>query len=265
MADPLILDGLTVHAGGKTLIEGVSTTLAPGQFTAIVGPNGAGKSTLLRALAGVAHAEGSMRLGDTDLRALRPIERARRIAYLPQSHELAWDMRVADMVALGRFAYGATPGRLGAADRAAVAQAMATAGCAELADRIVTSLSGGEQALACFARVLAADTPVLLADEPAAALDPANQYRVLETLIGLARSGRTVVAVLHDLSLVAQFADAILWLGGGRLIAHGPATRDAFARHVPALFGREPAFAEDGSDALYFRRASSIQERSAPS
>src|SRR3546814_3610123 len=74
MADPLILDGLTVHAGGKTLIEGVSTTLAPGQFTAIVGPNGAGKSTLLRALAGVAHAEGSMRLGDTDLRALRSEE-----------------------------------------------------------------------------------------------------------------------------------------------------------------------------------------------
>src|SRR3546814_13101796 len=70
----------------------------------------------------------------------------------------------------------------------------------------------------------------------------------------IARGGRTVVAVLHDLSLVAQFADAILWLGGGRLLAHGPASRDAFARHVPALFGRDPAFAEDGSNALYFRR-----------
>jgi len=255
MTEPLILDGLTVHAGGKTLLAGVSTTLAPGEFTAVVGPNGAGKSTLLRALAGIVPAQGSMRLGDTDLRALRSIERARRIAWLPQSHELAWDMRVADMVALGRFAYGATPGRLGAADRAAVAQAMETAGCTALADRSVTSLSGGEQALACLARVLAADTPVLLADEPAAALDPANQYRALETLTDLARSGRTVVAVLHDLSLVAQFADAILWLGRGRLVAHGPATRNAFAHHVPALFGREPAFAEDGSNALYFRRA----------
>ncbi len=254
MTEPLILDGLTVHAGGKALIDGVSATLAPGQFTAVVGPNGAGKSTLLRALAGIAPAQGHMRLGDTDLRALRPIERARRIACLPQSHELAWDMRVADMVALGRFAYGATPDRLRADDRAAIAQAMTTAGCTALADRSVTSLSGGEQALACFARVLAADTPVLLADEPAAALDPANQYRALETLADLARSGRTVVAVLHDLSLVAQFADAILWLGGGRLVAHGPVTRDAFARYVPALFGREPAFAEDGSNALYFRR-----------
>lgn len=131
---------------------------------------------------------------------------------------------------------------------------MDDADCAELADRAVTSLSGGEQALACLACVLAADTPVLIADEPTAACDPANQYRVMERLAALARAGRTIVVVLHDLSLVAQFADSILWLGDPRLAAHGPATRTEYETHIPAPFNRGPAFAADGSSALYFRR-----------
>ena len=256
MAEPLILDRLTVRAGGRTLLDAVSATIAPGQLTAIVGPNGAGKSTLLRAIATVVPSSGTIRLGDTDLKRLKPIERARHLAYLPQAHELAWDIGVADMVALGRFAFGAVPGRLGPEDRIAIAQAMEDAGCTTLANRTVTSLSGGEQALACLARVLAADTPVLLADEPVAALDPANQYHVMERFARLAAEGRTVVAVLHDLSLVAQFADSVLWLSDGRLASHSAARRDAFAEHVPALFARQPGFAEDGSDALYFRRDS---------
>lgn len=257
MTEPLILTGLSVRAGRKTLLGDVSATIAPGQLTAVVGPNGAGKSTLLRAIANILPSDGDIRIGETDLKRLKPIERARRLAYLPQTHELAWDISVADMVALGRFAYGAVPGRLAAEDTAAIAQAMDDAGCADLAGRAVTSLSGGEQALACLARVLAADTPVLLADEPAAALDPANQYRVMERLAALARAGRTVVVVLHDLSLVAQFADSIVWLHEARLAAHGPATRAAFETHVPALFDRQPGFASDGSNALYFKRESS--------
>lgn len=250
----LMLDALTVRAGSTTLLDGITATIAPGRLTAIVGPNGAGKSTLLRAIANITPSSGGIRFGDTDLKALKPLERAHRLAYLPQAHELAWDISVADMVALGRFAHGAVPGRLAAADQAAIAEAMETTGCASLAGRAVTSLSGGEQALACLARVLAADTPMLLADEPAAALDPANQYRVMECLAARAKEGRTVVVVLHDLSLVAQFADSVLWLGDGRLAAHGDARREAFAAHVPTLFARQPRFAEDGSGALYFRR-----------
>lgn len=252
----LMLDALTVRAGSTTLLDGITATIAPGRLTAIVGPNGAGKSTLLRAIANIIPSSGGIRFGDTDLKALKPLERARRLAYLPQAHELAWDISVADMVALGRFAHGAVPGRLGAADRAAIADAMETTGCASLAGRAVTSLSGGEQALACLARVLAADTPVLLADEPAAALDPANQYRVMECLAARAKEGRTVVVVLHDLSLVAQFADSVLWLGDGRLVAQGPASEDAFAEQVPTLFAKFPTFAVDGSRAVYFRRTS---------
>lgn len=257
MTEPLILNALSVRAGRKTLLDGISTGLVPGRLTAIVGPNGAGKSTLLRAIANVIPSSGGIHLGDTDLKALTPIERARRLAYLPQAHELAWDISVADMVALGRFAFGAVPGRLRTEDEIAIAQAMRDTGCTDLAHRAVTSLSGGEQALACLARVLAADTPVVLADEPAAALDPANQYRVMERLAALARAGRSVVVVLHDLSLVAQFADMILWLHQGRLAAHGPAIREEFETHVPALFDRQPGFAADGSNALYFRREGS--------
>jgi iron complex transport system ATP-binding protein len=255
MSDALHIKNLTVRAGAKTLLDDVTATIEPGRITAIVGPNGAGKSTLLRALAGVAPFAGTLALGATPLAHLSPTERARRIAYLPQHHDLAWNIKVRDMVALGRFAYGAEPGKLGATDRTAVERAMEAAGCAALADRGVADLSGGEQALACLTRVLAADTPVLLADEPAAALDPANQYRVMERLAALARAGRTIIVVLHDLSLVAQFADSILWLGDARLAAHGPATRAEFETHVPALFDRQPGFAGDGSNALYFRRA----------
>ena len=255
MADDLIIEALRVEAQGTRLIDDISARFAPGQLTAIVGPNGAGKSTLLRAVAGVVPAQGAIRMGTADLTALRPAERARRLAYLPQVHELAWGISVADMVALGRFAYGAAPGRLSAEDKAAVDRAMAATGCTDLAHRGVTSLSGGEAALACLARVLAAETPVLLVDEPVAALDPPNQYRVMECLAALAADGRTVVAVLHDLSLVAQFADTVLWMAGGRLAALTPATQDAFAQHVPALFARTPVFASDGSSALYFRRS----------
>lgn len=250
----LTLDALTVRASSKTLLDNIAATVAPGRLTAIVGPNGAGKSTLLRAIAGIVPSTGSICFGDTDLKSLKPLERARSLSYLPQAHELAWDISVADMIALGRFAYGAVPGRLDTDDRAAIAQAMEATGCTPLADRAVTSLSGGEQALACLARVLAADTRVLLADEPAAALDPSNQYRAMECLAARAAAGCVVVVVLHDLSLVAQFADSVLWLGDGKLVARSPASKPAFAEHVPALFARRPGFASDGSRALYFRR-----------
>ena len=125
VADDLIIEALRVEAEGTPLIDDISARFQPGQLTAIVGPNGAGKSTLLRAMAGVVPAQGAIRMGTADVTSLRPAERARRLAYLPQVHELAWDISVADMVALGRFAYGAAPGRLLAEDKAAVDRAMA--------------------------------------------------------------------------------------------------------------------------------------------
>lgn len=254
MTPALVIEGLSVAAGGKRLIDNLSAHIAPGRLTAIVGPNGAGKSTLLRALACVAPSRGGLHLDGVDLRRLRPDARARRLTYLPQAHEMAWNIGVVEMIALGRFAYGAAPDRLGDQDRQAIDRAIDATGCRSLVGRNVASLSGGEQALACLARVLAADTPVLLADEPVAALDPANQYRIMDCLAARAAAGGMVIAVLHDLSLVAQYADDILWLKDGRLAAHGPATQAELAQHVPTFFGRYPAFAPDGSGALYFRR-----------
>jgi len=259
MTDDLIIEALRVEAQGTRLIADISARFAPGQLTAIVGPNGAGKSTLLRAMAGVVPTQGTIRMGTADLTALRPAERARRLAYLPQVHELAWDISVADMVALGRFSYGAAPGRLSAEDKAAVDRAMAATGCTDLAHRGVTSLSGGEAALACLARVLAAETPVLLVDEPVAALDPANQYRVMECLASLAADGRTVVAVLHDLSLVAQFADTLMWLVSGAMVAQTSTTREAFIKHVPEVFSITPSFANESCKTIYFSERAEIR------
>lgn len=253
MAD-LLLRNVTVHVPGATLLSGVNALLTPGAITAIVGPNGAGKSTLLRAIAGIMPSQGDMLLGDVDLRSLKPLQRARHIAYLPQSHELAWDISVGDMVALGRFAYGGVPGRLSGEDQAAVQRAMEQTGCTALADRRVTSLSGGEQALACLARILAADTPVVLVDEPVAALDPANQYQVMECLAALAGAGKTVGLILHDLTLAAQFTNSLIWMKHRQIIAQTSAAPQEFARLTPATFARTPAFANDGSAAIYFRR-----------
>ena len=256
MADDLIIEALRVEAQGTPLIANISARFAPGQLTAIVGPNGAGKSTLLRAMAGVVPAQGAIRMGTADVTSLRSAERARRLAYLPQVHELAWDISVADMVALGRFSYGAAPGRLSTegqgGGRARNGRHRLHRPCA----------SRRYQPVGAAKR----HSPVSRASSPPkrrscsstnrfAALDPANQYRVMECLAALAADGRTVVAVLHDLSLVAQFSDTVLWMAGGRLVAQTPATHDAFAQHVPALFAREPAFASDGSSALYFRRS----------
>lgn len=112
MTEPLILTGLSVRAGRKTLLDDISATIAPGQLTAVVGPNGAGKSTLLRAIANILPSDGDIRIGDTGMRRLKPIKRARRLAYLPQAYELAWGINVADMVTLDRFDYGTVLGRL---------------------------------------------------------------------------------------------------------------------------------------------------------
>src|SRR5690606_28195046 len=136
-----------------------------------------------------------------------------------QGHVFHWPLPVADIVALGRLPHGTGMGDLAAADRAAVARAMAATGVEGLAERAVTTLSGGERARVALARVLAVEAPVLIADEPVASLDPRYQLTVLAILKTLASSGHGVVAVLHDLGLVARFADRVLVLHEGRVAA----------------------------------------------
>jgi len=186
-----------------------------------IGPNGAGKTTLLRAVAGLAPYDGRITVAGQDLATLAPAARARLMAYLPQRRDVAWGLAARDVVALGRLPHLGVGRRESDADRAAIAAAMTAADVAALADRPVDRLSGGERARVLLARALAQAAPLLLADEPTAALDPFHQLQVMEVLRAEAEAGRAVVAVLHDLALAARFAHRVALLSDGRLAAVG--------------------------------------------
>lgn len=199
-----ILDGVTLHAGG-------------GEVLGIVGPNGAGKTAMLRCAAGlVAEFRGAIEIDGEQVRALPATARARRVAFLPQAAEAAWPIGVAEAVALGRLPHG-DDGAPRA--KAAVAGAMDAVGIAALGARRIDTLSGGERALTLLARALAVEAPVLLLDEPCAALDARHQIGVMTLLRRLARSGVCVVVVLHDLALATRFCDRIAVMDRGRVVA----------------------------------------------
>ena len=208
---------LSISRGNRPVLHDISVVLRPGEITAICGPNGAGKSTLLAALAGLlAPQAGRVTLDGANLTALHPRTRAQAIGYLPQGGEVAWDVSVASLTALGRLPHGD-------AGEAAVARALAACNLEQLADRPVSTLSGGERARALLARVLAGEPRWILADEPLAALDLAHQLAILQTLRAAAvGEGCGVVIVLHDLALAMNHADRVLVLQGGRLVADGP-------------------------------------------
>lgn len=214
---------LTVEIGGKTILQDLSLSFPAGRFVALLGPNGAGKTTALKALAGLIPATGTVTLQGENLAKLPPRERARRIGYLPQGHAVHWPLSARDVVALGRYPHGvADPAKLSQRDAEAVDCAMARTDCAHLADQPVQTLSGGERARVMLARVLATEAPILLADEPTAALDPRHQLTVMEDLKGESRRGALVIAVTHDIALAARLADDIVLLNEGRLVVHGP-------------------------------------------
>ncbi len=168
---------LGVALGGREVLHDVSLELRRDEFTCVVGPNGAGKTTLLRALAGLGAGAEAVTVAGQAVRALRPAERARRVAYLPQSGAAAWPLPVADVVALGRMPHGGRLGRLSTADALVVADALARTDLASLAGRSITALSGGERARALLARALAVEADALLADERSPRSIPATSSR----------------------------------------------------------------------------------------
>ncbi|MBV9076875.1 MAG: ABC transporter ATP-binding protein [Methylobacteriaceae bacterium] len=245
-------EGLSVTLGGRRVLADVTLDLPAGRLAAIVGPNGAGKTSLLRALAGLVGSRGRIFLGASELSGLGTRARARLVAYLPQGHVAHWPLPARDIVALGRFPHGGRdPGRLGPGDREAVAQAMRVTGTTALADRPVTVLSGGERARVALARVFAAGAPLVLADEPTAALDPRHQIEVMRALQARARAGATVLAVTHDLGLAARFADEVVVLQDGALVAAGSPDAALADQVLARVFGIEAFRAErDGAPVL---------------
>ena len=227
----LIASGVTVALGRRTVLRDVSAGFEPGRVTVVLGANGAGKSTLLRAAAAlVSIHDGAVTIDGGDVAKLSPRARACAIGYLPQDAVVHWNMRVRDLVALGRLPHGD-------ADHRAVDRALAATRTLDLAERAVRNLSGGERARVLLARVLAGEPRWLLADEPLASLDPLHQLETLELLRNAATAGMGVVIVLHDLTLAAAIADDVLLLKDGQVLAQGPAEAVMTPDHLAAAYG----------------------------
>ncbi len=215
---------ITVHARGRAIVDGASLSVAPGELVGLIGPNGAGKSTLLRAMLGITpRASGDVTLDGADFGAMLARDRARAVAFLPQDRRVEWRLTAHDVVMLGRYPHRAGFGGATAADRDAVARAIAAVEGEALLDRPVSVLSGGERTRILLARALAVEAPILLADEPIAALDPYHQLHVMEILRDRARAGAGAgaLAVIHDLALAARFMDRLVLMNSGRVVAEG--------------------------------------------
>lgn len=203
-------------------LDGVSFTAPRGQVTAVAGPNGSGKSTLVRALLGrVGLSEGTIALDGADLGSLERIDIARRVAVITQREDAAFPIAVREYVTLGRLPHRGAWGRDSAEDHRAVDEALRIAEVVELAPRPVDQLSGGEWQRVRFARVLAQAGDAFVADEPTTFLDIGHEMLVFEALGALARAGRAVLLVSHQLNLVARFADRLVLLDAGRVAAAG--------------------------------------------
>lgn len=239
----LTATNLSYSAGANPLVQGASFTLQPGTLTALVGPNGAGKTTLLRLVLGLLNAStGHSVVEGSDIASLSPMERARKIAYLPQIRPLAWPQPVRDLVALGRFAYGASPDRLSQADRQAITRAIEACELQGFETREADTLSGGELSRVHLARALAAETPVLIADEPVSALDPRYQHEVLALFKRAAHDGRVVLCVIHDLALAARYCDRLIWMKEGQIVADGSPADTLTTTRLRDVFGVDARF-----------------------
>jgi iron complex transport system ATP-binding protein len=217
----LIISQVSAAYDTRPALSDVSLTAAAGQIIGLIGPNGAGKSTLLRVLSGtLAASSGSVHLGSLDLMRMPASQRARRVAMVPQLAHLPEGFNVAEVVLMGRAPHLPRFGGERARDYAIARQAMQRTDIWDLAERQAGELSGGEQQRVLLARALAQEPQVLLLDEATAHLDLKHQIATLNFVRRLAQSGLVVIAALHDLNLAALYADRLVLLGGGRLLAH---------------------------------------------
>lgn len=224
MLTTLQATGVGIARGGRQILRDVDITIEPGRLHVIVGPNGAGKSTLLAVLAGDLAAEtGTVRVAGIPLAELAGKELARRRAVMLQEHRIAFPFRAIEVVAMGRAPWVGTDSER--SDELVVAEAMTVTDTTAYAQRQLPTLSGGEKARVAFARTLAQETPILLLDEPTAALDVRHQDDLLSFARTAARAGCAVAIVMHDLTLTGAYADDVTLLHDGRVSAQGSPTQ----------------------------------------
>lgn len=221
MSGYLSVDKVSFGYGGRIVLREVSVGLEKGGILGLIGPNGAGKSTLVRTVLGLAvPSSGRVMLDGTDIRAMSPSARARRIAYVPQSSPLSFPATVFETCLLGRTPHmGGSPSRR---DLAVVEDMLGRLRLEDFAFRPMSELSGGERQRVMLARALAQETDVLVLDEPTSALDIGNQLFTLRVVSEIARErGVTALVAIHDLSLAARFSDSLLLLDKGAVVGHG--------------------------------------------
>lgn len=236
---PLRAEGLTLAYGERRIAEGLGIEVREGEIVVVTGPNACGKSTLLRALARLlVPAAGCVLLDGEDISRLPTKRVARRLGFLPQDPSAPHGIVVADLVARGRYPHQRLLRQWSDEDERAVEGAMAAMGVTELADRVVDELSGGQRQRAWIAMAIAQETPVLLLDEPTSYLDIAHQLEVLELCRRINRErGTTLVLVLHDLNQAARYADRIIVMREGRVLAAGPPKEVLTPSRVEEAFG----------------------------
>lgn len=228
------LENITVE--GR--LEHASAHITQGELTIILGPNGAGKTTLLKTAMGLIKPDvGDVFYGSRNAARVSPTERARKISYLPQSRPMAWPNIVRDVVALGRYPYGASPARLSPNDAQIVDTAIQSCGISHLTKRRADTLSGGEAARMHCARAFAAQTPFLIADEPVAALDPRHQFRIMDLIARFVGAGGGALIVLHNVALAAQYADRIIWMKDARIIGAGTPEETLTPQRLAQIYG----------------------------
>ncbi|HEY5740607.1 MAG TPA: ABC transporter ATP-binding protein [Gammaproteobacteria bacterium] len=239
-------DKLGYRIDGIDILDGIDLRLNAGEMVGLIGPNGAGKSSLVRLLAGVeAPTRGKIRFAGEPLDSWPARERARRIGYLAQDAAAHWPLSVEQIVELGRLPYQKWWLQLTAEDRERVEHALRLTETLAYRNRVVTTLSGGEQTLVMLARIFAAEPELIFADEPVAALDPYHQLHVMEVIRGHAAGNRAAIVVLHDLGLAARFCDRLYLLRHGRVHCSGTVAEVLTREHIAEVYGVDSRIVDD--------------------
>jgi iron complex transport system ATP-binding protein len=236
--DPTIaVDGVSVTLGDVPVLSDVSLDVAASDLVGLVGPNGAGKTTLLRTISGaLAPDRGEVRVGGEDVHALSSKGASRRVAVVPQDTSVSFSFSVREVVAMARYPHRSRFETATTDDRSAVERALERTNVADLADRTVEEISGGERQRVLLARAVAQETPALLLDEPTASLDVNHQVETLELVRSLVDEGTAAVAAIHDLGLAARYCDALALLSDGDIVATGPPSEVLTESAVAAAF-----------------------------
>jgi iron complex transport system ATP-binding protein len=239
-------ENITIKYDDQVVSQDLSVKIPHGSFTAIIGPNACGKSTLLRALSKlIKPAKGQVILDGKKITTYKSLEVARKIGLLPQSSTAPDGITVANLIAHGRYPYQTFMKQWSDADERIVWSAMQLTNTTELSHRLVDELSGGQRQRVWIAMVLAQQTPLLLLDEPTTFLDIAHQIELLELFKDLNKQGNTLVAVLHDLNHAARYANHLIAMKDGQIVAQGAPREIVTEQLVEEVFGLKCMIIED--------------------